>query len=46
MKNKFNSIACKNIYGDIYELKINDIVIDVEKSDLRLIIEKIDNEII
>jgi hypothetical protein len=43
---KFNKISVLHIHGDIYQLTINDFKIECEKSELRLIIEKIDNQIL
>ena len=43
---KFQKVKCLRIHGDIYHLTINDTKIECEKSDLRHIIQTLDNEII
>jgi hypothetical protein len=43
---KFERIKVLHIHGDIYHITLNDLKVECEKSELRLIIEKIDNEII
>ncbi len=43
---KFQQVKCLHIHSDYYQVTINDVKIECEKSDLRLIIQTLDNEII
>ena len=43
---KFQKVKCLHIHSDYYQVTINDVKFECEKSDLREIIEKLDNEII